>query len=255
MLLVPSHRNHPAGIEATDPDHITITPVGRIFDRLLLTKAVVATWVLLTPLLAVGAVTTPAKDDVPLTLSAAKVPKEVMLGCAAVAKVPVIDPDTDKLDRVPTLVMLGCAAVARMPVIEPDTERADSVPTLVMLGCAAVATVPMRLPPGVPTVVAVTVPANKVLVTVRLAKVPISVMLGCALALRVPLRIPAVTVPAVTVPEQFSAVKVPTAVILGWLAVITVPAATARAGTRFSRYVKFSSNSLSGMVPVCVPKV
>ena len=117
------------------------------------------------------------------------------------------------------------------------------------------ATVPIRLPPGVPTVVAVTVPANKVLVTVRLAKVPISVMLGWALPLRVPFKIAALTVPAVTVPEQLRAVKVPTAVILGWLAVITVPADTARAGTRFSRYRKFSSSSLSGMVPVCVPNV
>jgi len=47
----------------------------------------------------------------------------------------------------------------------------------------------------------------------------------------VPFRILAVTVPDVMVPEQFKPVKVPTAVILGWLAVITVPAATAKAGT------------------------
>ena len=45
----------------------------------------------------------------------------------------------------------------------------------------------------------------------------------------------AVTVPAVIVPEQLSPDKVPTAVMLGWLAEITVPAATAKAGTRFSR--------------------
>jgi hypothetical protein len=51
--------------------------------------------------------------------------------------------------------------------------------------------------------------------------------------------IPAVTVPAVTVPVQFKEDRVPTEVMLGWLAVITVPAATAKAGTRFSRYRKF----------------
>jgi hypothetical protein len=54
---VPLHNSQPAGIDATDPDHITITPLGSMFDRLFDTKAVVATCVLLVPLAAVGAVT------------------------------------------------------------------------------------------------------------------------------------------------------------------------------------------------------
>ena len=126
-----------------------------------------------------------------------------------------IAPDTERVPKVPTAVMLGCAAVARVPVMGPATASPLRVPTEVMLGCTGVVMVPIRLPPGVPTVVAVTVPANRVLVTTRLAKVPISVMLGCDPTLSVPLMMPAVTVPAVTVPVQFKEDKVPTEVILG----------------------------------------
>ena len=141
-----------------------------------------------------GAVTTPDKVEVPVTdrLPAAtapetvndvSVPTDVRLGCAAVDRVPLrllpeMLPVTDRDDRTPKEVMLGWAAVAKVPVIAPDTANADSVPREVMLGCAGVATMPTRLAPGAPTVVAVTVPASKVLATVRLVKVPISVMLG-----------------------------------------------------------------------------
>lgn len=90
-----------------------------------------------------------AADAMPLTARAVKVPKLVMLGCAAVAKVPVMVPDTERLFSVPRLVMLGCAAVASVPdsdVAEtevaatdaaftaPETDSDDKVPTLVMLG-------------------------------------------------------------------------------------------------------------------------
>ena len=61
--------------------------------------------------------------------------------------------------------------------MDPVTASPVSVPSEVMLGCAGVARVPIMLPPGVPTVVAVTVPASKVLATVRLVRVPIAVML------------------------------------------------------------------------------
>ena len=78
--LDPLHNNHPAGMDATDPDHITITPLGKKLDRLLLTKAVVATCVLLTPLAAVGAVAAPDSVVDPLTESDVSVPTLVMLG-------------------------------------------------------------------------------------------------------------------------------------------------------------------------------
>ena len=227
VLLVPSHRNHPEGMLATEPDQSSMAPLGTVLalDTIFCTNCVVATCVLLVPLPAVGAVTVPESVEVPLTDRLVKVPtavilgcvavlmvpamvvpamvvpdklppvilpdtandvnvpSDVTLGCAAVAKVPVIAPDTDSAVNVPTEVMLGCAAVVTVPAKEvadsaPATVRPVRVPSDVMLGCVGVATVPIRLPPGVPTVVAVTVPANKVLVTVRLAKVPISVMLG-----------------------------------------------------------------------------
>ena len=78
--MVPLHNSQPAGIETTDPDHITITPLGSMFDRLFDTKAVVATCVLLTPLAAVGAVTTPERVEEPLTDKPVKVPRLVILG-------------------------------------------------------------------------------------------------------------------------------------------------------------------------------
>ena len=147
--MVPSHRNHPAGIDATDPDHITMTPLGITVTKLFCTKAVVATCVLLVPLAAVGAVTVPDKVEVPLTDRLVKVPTEVILGCAAVLMVParllptmvvplrlppVILPDTANDVRMPNDVTLGCAAVANVPVIAPDTDSAVNVPTEVMLG-------------------------------------------------------------------------------------------------------------------------
>jgi hypothetical protein len=65
VLLAPLHNNHPVGILATEPDHMTMTPVGTKFSKLFATKAVVATCVLLVPLAAVGAVATPLSVDVP----------------------------------------------------------------------------------------------------------------------------------------------------------------------------------------------
>ena len=136
-------------MDATDPDHITITPLGRMLERLLSTKAVVATWVLLVPLLAVGAVTKPESAAVPLTANDVSVPKLVMLGCAAVDRVPVtlvpdrfpplILPVTAGEPKVPTEVMLVCAAVVKVPdiapaVTVPETVSDDSVPSEVTLG-------------------------------------------------------------------------------------------------------------------------
>ena len=80
-------------------------------------------------------------------------------------------PETVNEPRVPTEVMLGCAAVAKVPVMAPLTFKDPKVPTLVMLGCAAVVSCPLRL-------VARTVPVVMVLLTVRVLSVPISLMLG-----------------------------------------------------------------------------
>jgi hypothetical protein len=106
-----------------------------------------------------------------------------MLGCAAVAKDPVIEEPEMRLEpsmaplriptkrvavtalvtpsdvRVPTDVMLGCAGVMSEPVSEvrlevPVTLSEVRIPVLVMLGCAAVARDPviaepeMRLEPS-----------------------------------------------------------------------------------------------------------
>jgi hypothetical protein len=94
-----------------DPDHITITPLGSEFDRLLDTKAVVAICVLLVPLAAVGAVATPDKVEVPLTDNDDSVPREVTLGCAGVLSVPLIFPVTERDASVPNDVILGCDGV------------------------------------------------------------------------------------------------------------------------------------------------
>ena len=191
--LEPSHNNHPAGIEITEPDHITITPLGRIFDRLFDTKAVVATCVELVPLAAVGAVIVPDTlrlplDTLPDTESEVSSPTVVMLGCEGVVSVPDTLPDTDSDVSVPTLVMLGCAAVASVPDIAPATVKDVSVPTLVILGCAAVVKVPDMAPD-----------------TAKDVSVPTLVMLGCAAVTSVPDTVPATT----------RLLKVPNDVILG----------------------------------------
>ncbi len=66
--------------------------------------------------------------------------------------VPEIVPDADEMfpvtardDSVPTDVILGCAAVVRVPETFPDTANEDNVPTDVMFGCAAVNNVPVML--------------------------------------------------------------------------------------------------------------
>lgn len=200
--LDPLQRNQPNGTEPTDPDHITMIPLGSaalltLFD----TKAVVATCVLLVPLAAVGAVTTPDSTEVPLTESDDSVPRLVILGCAAVVSVPEIPPDTVRAVSVPTEVMLGCAAVVIDPLrlvaaTFPATVKAVRVPRLVMLGCAAVDNTPL-MPPE----------------TVSDESVPTEVMLGWAAVLRVPCMAPLTE----------SELNVPTLVILGWAAVRSCP--------------------------------
>ena len=234
--LEPLHSNHPVGIEATDPDHITITPLGKALVRLLDTKAVVATCVLLTPLAAVGAVATPVSVDVPLI---DKLPPEtlpVAVSAPAVVIVPVaeITPEVNRLPPV-TLPVAEINPVVRKlpPCTLPVTDNDPKVPTVVMPGWLGVLSVPVSVTDV--TCVAVMVPTVNTLLTVRSANDPISVMLGWLAVCSVPLMMLAVIVPLVIVPEQSSVVTVPRDVILGCEAAVTVAAATASGGTRFSR--------------------
>ena len=89
------------------------------------------------------------------TSSAVRVPKLVMLDCAAVCKVPVnVEPVIAPLATiVPFTVTLS--STAKVPVDDAtvlpsklmlSTVKADKVPSDVMLGCAAVVSVPLTLP-------------------------------------------------------------------------------------------------------------
>ena len=130
-------------------------------------------------------------------------------------------------------------AVAKLPeVVVPVTPNEDSVPTLVIFGCAAAVTVPATL--AVATVKLATV---VVLVTTNGAVPDASVLVICPVALTVvnapvfavvaptvPLCAQnnrAFTLPAVMFPVTANADSVPTEVIFGCAAVVTVPAVVA----------------------------
>jgi hypothetical protein len=135
----------------------------------------------------------------PVTLSADSVPTEVMLVCAAVRIVP---------NKLP-------------PVMLPVTLSADSVPTEVMLGCAAVVTVP-----------AVVAEPDTVMVYVPLSRAAFSVpdeMLVALILLTLapdPFNVP-MKLPDVVLPVTATLVSVPTEVMLGCAAVVTVAAVVA----------------------------
>jgi hypothetical protein len=90
---------------------------------------------------------------------------------------------------------------------------------------------------------------------VRDDSVPREVILVWLGVCNVPLINPAVIVPEVTVPVQLKVVKVPKLLTLGCADAVTVTADVANGGTKSSRYWKFSSNSLRGIDPDCVPNV
>lgn len=249
---MPLHSNQPVGMEATEPDHITITPEGTRFSRLFWTNAVVAICVLLVPLAAVGATATPLKVDVPeierllplmlapLILPVADTVPFVITLPAVRFPVAEIKPVDNKLPpcrlppaRLPTLTLPDAVIVVMIasldltvpvalmspevrklpPCTLPVTERLVSVPTDVIAGWAAV----LNVPPNVNDVtwVAVIVPAVKTLLTVRLFKAPIWVMLGWLGVCSTPLMRVAVTVPDVITPVQLRVATVPIEVMLG----------------------------------------
>jgi hypothetical protein len=177
-----------------------------------------------------------------------------MFGCAGVMSEPVSDvrlevPVTLRDVRIPVLVMLGCAAVARDPVIEePDmrfepstapltiptkrvavtalvTPRDVRVPTEVILGCAAVTRDPVIAEPDMrlePSTAPLTIPTKRVAVTALVTpsdvRVPSDVMLGCAGVMSEP-----VSEVRLEVPVTLREVSIPVLVILGCEAVARDP--------------------------------
>ena len=122
---------------------------------------------------------------------------------------------TIELNPLPLPVNTPELAVILTPVIVPLTPSPVNVPTEVMLGCAAVVTVA-----AVPALVA----------NVAFATVPVTLAPAIALSpLPLPVNTPvfAVMFAAVMLPLTPSDVSVPTEVILGCAAVVTVPAVVA----------------------------
>ena len=176
---MPSHNNQPDGMDATDPDHMTITPEGTRFKRLFCTKAVVAICVLLVPLAAVGAVATPVKTELPLierfppvilpaedtTPAISKLPPEILPVAViepAVRKLPPVTlpvadatvtfkalattmPDADNVVALTSVADVIPVVTILPPVTFPETERPVNVPKEVTPGCAAVLRVPAKV--------------------------------------------------------------------------------------------------------------
>jgi hypothetical protein len=119
---------------------------------------------------------------------------------------------------VPVLVMLlrltKPAVIKLPPVMLPDTLSALNVPTDVILGCAAVVTVPA-------VVALVADPAE--VAKVALATVPVTL---APVILLSPEPLPLMFAPVI-LPLELNDVNVPTLVILGCAAVVTVPAVVA----------------------------
>ena len=208
-----------------------------------------------------------AAVTVPFTAREVRVPTDVIFGCAAVVTVPAVvaEPALVALATAPVTLAPAIAlrpdplpvktpvlAVNATAVTVPLTPRPVSVPRLVMLPCAAVVTVPavVAAPVNAPTnVVDVTLDKPATVVTVEpkvnavlpnttfefanlaCANVPLETLLAfnAVSAEPLPVKIPvfAVILAAVTLPLTASPVKVPTDVIFGCAAVVTVSAVVA----------------------------
>jgi hypothetical protein len=173
----------------------------------------------------------------PVTASELNVPTEVMLGCAAVVTVPAVvalvtdieyDPVNLALGTVPdaklvafrleTLAPDPFSVPTKLPeVVLPVTANAVNVPTEVMLGCAAVVTVPALV-----TDIEYD-PVNLALGTVPDAKL---VAFRLETLAPDPFNVPT-KLPLVVLPVTASELNVPTEVMLGCAAVVTVPAVVA----------------------------
>jgi hypothetical protein len=138
----------------------------------------------------------------PLVFNEVRVPTEVIFGCAAVVNVPV----NREAPMVPEFAYTFPAVA--FPVTASDV----SVPTDVILGCAAVVTVPA-------VVAALTVPVTLAPV-IELRDEPLPLTL-----VNTPFVAP--ILPTLALPVTANEVNVPTLVILGCAAVVTVPAVVA----------------------------
>jgi hypothetical protein len=143
-------------------------------------------------------------------------------------------------DAAPAPPLLKVNAAVVLAVTVPDPPRAIDVPFTVKLALAnlACAKVPLEM---FDALIAVTLAADPLRVpmklpdvvfpvTVRLDNVPTLVMLGCAAVVTVPAVVAVVADPVmlpVMVLVTVNPVNVPTDVILGCAAVVTVPAVTA----------------------------
>jgi len=210
------------------------------------------------PIVAVVALRLPA-STVPLTVKLPKVPRLVILGCAAVVNVPpsvvpVIAPFTDRLVKPVRFAMVAVVVLIDPAVILPDTVKAVKLPRLVILFNVPSLNVPLKVPPVIVpgtvklpmvAVAALRLPASTVLLTVKLPNVPRLVILGCAAVVNVPpsvvpviapftlndvrpvrFAIVAVVVlidPAVILPVTVNAVKLPNEVILFNVPSLNVP--------------------------------
>ena len=220
----------------------------------------------------------------PVTARALSVPTDVMLGCAAVVTVPAtVAVPTVRLDAVPVSPVpapINWPAVVILPLelIAPEFNEV-SVPTEVIFGCAAVVTVPavvaelaapVRAPTNVvlvtlvkpatvvtvaPNVSAVEPRVTAALASLACAKVP-ALMLVAEIAVTLapdPFSVP-MKLPDVVLPVTARALNVPTDVMLGCAAVVTVPATVAVPTVKLAavpvKLVPAPENTLPVMVPV-----
>ena len=191
----------------------------------------------------------------PLTPSDVNVPTLVILGCAAVVTVPAVVADvaepaaaTFKLATcVVEVTVNGAVPVATFDtkveaVTVPLTPSDVSVPTLVILGCAAVVTVP--------AVVAEV--ADPAVATFKFATCVVDVTVNGA----VPVATFDISVLAVTEPLTPNDVSVPTEVMFGCAAVVTVPAVVADVAVPAVATFKFATCvvdvTMNGAVPVAM---
>ena len=145
----------------------------------------------------------------------------------AVIKLPPLTlPVTDTDDRVPTDVILGCAAVVTVPaVVAAPVNVPTNVVLVTLLKPVIVVTVVPRVNVVLPKVTAA-------LANLVCAKVPELMLLALMLVMLAPdpLSVPT-KLPEVILPVTASAVNVPTDVMLGCAAVVTVPAVVAEPDT------------------------
>jgi hypothetical protein len=97
--------------------------------------------------------------------------------------------------RVPTDVMLGCAAVVTVPAVVAAETVPDTLPPVTELALAATVALDARPVNAPVNVVADTLPALMLPVTASEVNVPTDVMLGCAAVVTVPAVFAAETVP------------------------------------------------------------